>query len=207
MNALPDLEMDSLPAIDLRHMLALIDDTAMLQHAKWAVPDLHHGYCTDDNARALIACVRFLDLQPVVRLSHSAVSEDIDEIMSVIQRCLSFLSYAFDEKTGRMKNFMGYDRTWLEEVGSEDSHARTLWAMGIVSYMGRPNHVQEMAADLFRRALPAASEFDSLRPLAYSLLGADAYLARYPGDEASRQTLTRAAERLFRVWKDYSKPD
>ena len=204
MNALPALDMDSLPAIDLRHMLALIDDTAMLQHATWAVPNLHHGYCTDDNARALMACVMFLDLQPHVRLSHSSVSEDIDEIMSAIQRCLSFLHYAFDEDMGRMKNFMGYDRTWLEEVGSEDSHARTLWAMGVVSRLGRPEHVQEMSADLFRRALPAATGFKSLRPLAYSLLGADAYLSQYPGDDASRELLEQSAERLFEVRQNYA---
>jgi hypothetical protein len=207
MDALPKLKMDSLPVIDLRHMLSLIDDTAMLQHATWAVPDLHHGYCTDDNARALIACVMFLDLQPQVRLSHASVSEDIDEIMSAIQRCLSFLSYALDRETGRIKNFMGYDRTWLEEVGSEDSHARTLWAMGVVSHLGGPSHVQEMGADLFRRTLPAAADFESLRPLAYSLLGADAYLARYPGDHASRRTFTRAAERLFTTWENYSSDD
>ncbi len=199
--ALPKLHMDGLPAIDLRHMLALIDDTAMLQHATWAVPNLHHGYCTDDNARALIACVMFLDLQPEVYLSHSSVAEDIEELTAAIQRCMSFLSYAFDEDTGRMKNFMGYDRTWLEDVGSEDSHARTLWAMGVVAHLGRPDHVQEMAADLFRRALPVAREFRSLRPVAYTLLGADAYLARYPDHEPTREVMEEGAEFLFDIWE------
>ena len=107
-----------LPEIDLRHFLQLTDDTGMLQHAAYLTPDLDHGYCTDDNARALIAAV------------YHARFRGYDERTVPLQRYLSFLAHAYNRCTGRFRNFMSYDRRWLEDIGSEDSHARAIWSTG-----------------------------------------------------------------------------
>ena len=105
---------DELPEMDLRHLRILTDDTGILQHCRYSTPHRDHGYCTDDNARALIAMGMYWD-------------QTRDEAaIPLIQRYLSFLSHAMDEKTGRFRNFMNYDRTWSEMSDSEDSHARGL---------------------------------------------------------------------------------
>ena len=48
-----------LPEINLDHMKAFTDDTGILQHANYTIPDRAHGYCTDDNASALPAAENF----------------------------------------------------------------------------------------------------------------------------------------------------
>jgi len=200
MNALPTLNLDPFPEIDLRHMLVLTDDTAMLQHATHATPNLHHGYCTDDNARALIAGVLFCDLQPEVRTSAggSAVPDDLAVAM---QRYLAFLSYAFSPDTGRFKNFMDYDRSWAEEMGSEDSHARALWGLGVAVRRGHIADIQELAAKLFQKALPAAERFKHIRPWSYVLLGLDEYLRSDGSNTRVLELRDMMADHLFEIWK------
>ena len=108
-----------LPPARLDHLRVLTDDTGILQHARFAVPDRNHGYCTDDNARALI-----------VALMGQHVLREADLLVPFAYRYLSFLQHAFNESNGRFRNFMSFDRQWLEAVGSEDSHGRALWGLG-----------------------------------------------------------------------------
>lgn len=200
MSRLPPLELEPLPAIDLRHMLVLTDDTAMLQHATWSTPALHHGYCTDDNARALVAGVMFYDLQPETR-GAEGTSYVCDELLVATQRYLAFLSYALNPDTGRFKNFMGYDRTWLEETGSEDSHCRAIWALGEAVRFGPTRDVREFADRLFREALPAVATFGHLRPWAYALLGLDEYLRSGADAPVAAELRESLAERMFGLWR------
>ena len=205
-NPLPVLDLDPFPRIDLRHVLLLTDDTAILQHATHATPDLHHGYCTDDAARALIAGVLFCDLQPGSRAfgGGSVVS---DELIVAMQRYLAFLSYAFDRTTGRFRNFMDYDRSWAERVGSEDSHARAIWGLGVAVRRGRIADVRGIADELFRQALPAVERLRHIRPWAYALLGLHEYL-QGDGDHPRAPDLRRRlAERLFAAWQAQATPD
>ena len=93
---------------------------------RYTVADRSHGYCVDDNARALIVAVTAQDLQPL--------DSSLGDLASVY---LSFLGYAFNDQTGRFRNFMSYDRRWLEESGSEDSHGRAVWGLGVAVALGR----------------------------------------------------------------------
>ncbi len=199
MKALPPLYVDPLPPIDLRHMLVLSDDTTILQHATSATPNLHHGYCTDDTARALIAGVYYYDLKPQVADAGSGAHEQLTVAM---HRYLAFLAYAFNEDNGRFRNFMNYDRTWLEEIGSEDSHARALWGLGITVRRGHMNDICMLADEIFRKALRVVPEFYSLRPCAYALLGIDEYLRSTRDVEAEPACEYRdlLAQRLWERW-------
>ena len=113
-----------LPPLKLDHLRRMTDDTGMFQHAIFTLPNYHEGYTIDDNARALT----------VSTLLEELGSEETADLMS---RYLAFVWYAFNAKTGRFRNFMSYQRHWLEEIGSDDSHGRALWALGTV--LGRSN--------------------------------------------------------------------
>ena len=115
----------TLPALNTAHMLSMTDDTGILQHAIFSVPNTREGYTTDDNARALIVSV-LLDEGPH---EHAAGGS----IANLSHRYLAFLWLAFNADTGRFRNFLGYDRRWLEDVGSDDSHGRALWSLGTCS--------------------------------------------------------------------------
>jgi hypothetical protein len=114
------------PEIDLSHLRRMTDDTGMLQHATYAVPNRDHGYCTDDNARALAASLLYYDL------THD------DSIFKPLDTYLSFLHHAFNPATRRFRNFMSYDRKWLEDAGSEDAHGRAISALGLATALA-PN--------------------------------------------------------------------
>ena len=106
-----------LPEIRLGHFLSLCDSTGLMQHSVYTVPDRAHGYCVDDNARALLLSTA------LVRNGETRLSE------TLTGRFASFIQHAWNPDTGRFRNFMSYDRRWLEPSGSEDSHGRTLWAL------------------------------------------------------------------------------
>ncbi len=204
MSVLPPLELDPLPEIDLRHLMVLTDDTAMLQHATFATPNLHHGYCTDDNARALMAGVLFCDLQKEVRAGSGGL---LSELLVAMQRYLAFLAYAFTPTTGRFRNLMSYDRAWAEKVGSEDSHARSLWGLGVAVRRGHTADVVGLADKVFREAMPAAESFEHIRPWAYTILGIDEYLHGDGDFPQARQLRDSLCRRLYEVWRDNADDD
>ncbi len=104
-----------LPDLNLNHLLTLTDDTGILQHARRVVPNLSEGYTTDDNARALL-----------VALMAKEIETDKTLFGRLIRRYLAFVDFASNRENGRFRNFLSYDRRWLEDAGSEDSHARAL---------------------------------------------------------------------------------
>jgi len=106
-----------LPEINLSHLNIMTDDTGILQHAKYSTPDRYHGYCVDDNARALI----------VAGMHYSLFKEQ--SVVPLMQTYLAFMHHAFNPEKRRFRNFMSYDRRWLEETGSEDSHGRSIWSL------------------------------------------------------------------------------
>ena len=201
---LPELGIAPLPEIDLRQMLVLTDETGILQHAKYATPDLHHGYCTDDNCRALLAAVKYFALGEG---NHNKSGCTRDDLLTATQRYLAFLAYAFNSETGRFRNFMEYDRNWLEEIGSEDSHARTLWCLGTTVRLGPTADVRDYAEELYLQSLPAADSFGHLRPRAYTLLGIYEYLQVRPDHEQSLQLKARLAEDLLEVYRENATDD
>ncbi len=175
----------ALPGVQLGHFLTLCDDTGIAQHAIHAVPDRAHGYCVDDNARALlVACA--LNEPGEVRLPEVLTS-----------RLAAFVQHAWNPEARRFRNFMGYDRRWLEDAGSEDSHGRTLWALGECARGDANPSRRRWAASLFSQALAPVEAFTSPRAWAFTLLGLDAYRTTLDDAGAVQRLQAELARRLM----------
>jgi len=177
-----------LPPLKLNHLHLMTDDTGMLQHASFTIPNYREGYSIDDNARALIVSTHLEELGS-------------GEAFELASRYLAFIGYAFNTETGRFRNFMDYQRNWLEESGSDDSHGRSLWALGTV--LGRSNTpaLQSMAGWVFEQALPAILKTTSPRAWAFALIGIHEYLRRFEGDSRANQVRDELAGRLLTLYK------
>jgi len=186
-----------LPEIDLRHLQAMTDDTGMLQHAAFNVPRYEDGYCIDDNARAML----------LVALLEDAGTDDPALLRALSARYLAFVRYAFDRTAGRFRNFLSYSREWLEPCGSEDSHGRTMWALGaVVGRASDPGRLT-LASELFHAALPAVTGFRSPRAWAYTLLGIEEYLRAFRGDSGVEALRGELATLLFGLYERSSGHD
>jgi glycosyltransferase involved in cell wall biosynthesis len=185
-----------LPQINLRHLRLMTDGTGLLQHATFTVPNRAHGYCVDDNARALIVATRAHDL--------NRNDAGLIELSSIY---LSFLEDAFNAEAGRFRNFMSYDRQWLEDVGSEDSHGRALWALGVMAGWGRNEGQVALATELFRAGLPALEHFSHSRAIAFPILGMQAFLHRYDDDDQARELLSALGRRLENRFRSFATED
>lgn len=179
-----------LPPLKLDHLRHMTDDTGILQHASFTIPNYHEGYCIDDNARALIVSTYLAELE----LGNG-------ESLALTTCYLAFIAYAFNSETGRFRNFMNYQRHWLEENGSEDSHGRTLWALGSVIGRSVTPALTSMASWLFEQALPAILETTSPRAWAFALIGIHEYLRRFEGDRLISQIRDELAERLLTLYQ------
>jgi len=195
--------LDQLPELKLDHVNALTDDTGILQHAIFTIPNRGEGHTTDDNARALIFTV-MLDSLANVKDEQERASLAVANFSA---RYLSFLEHAFNPANGRFRNFLGYDRQWNEPVGSEDCHGRALWSLGTV--LGRSNNqgLRSAAGRLFEFSLPAAVEFYSPRASAYTLLGIQEYLVSYPGDRDAQKVRSVLSRRLLEMYESIRRPD
>ncbi len=186
-----------LKEIDLSHLVQMTDDTGLLQHARFNVPRRIDGYSICDNSRGLIAAVKAAD--------HAAGKKF--DVTALAGRYLGFIEHAFNEETGRFRNFMSYDRKWLETEGSEDAHGRTLWSLAVtVSRSSVRGHAM-LAADLFREALPATLEFKHPHAWAYSLIGVHDYLRRFSGDSEAKRARDELAVRLYEQWRSNASDD
>jgi glycosyltransferase involved in cell wall biosynthesis len=188
--------MNELPELKLDHVNALTDDTGMLQHAIFTIPNRAEGYTTDDNARALIF---------TVRLDQLGKTESANPDWAF--RYLAFLEHAFNPKKKRFRNFLGYDRRWKEDEGSEDSHGRALWALGTVIARSGNRGLRGAAGRLFEFSVPAVVEFHSPRACAYALLGIQEYLHSYPGDRDAQRVRLALAQRLLDMYESVRRPD
>ena len=183
-----------LPELHLGHLIAMTDDTGMLQHSDFSVPRYDEGYCLDDNARALL----------LMALLEDAGTEDSELVRSLASRYLAFVRHAYHESVGRFRNFMSYQRRWTEEVGSEDSHGRGLWALGTVVGRSADPGRQSLAGRLFHAALPAVPRFTSPRAWAYALIGIAEYLRAFEGDSSVQAVQKELAERLLELFRTSS---
>ncbi len=186
-----DQQLDQLPEMKLDHLFRMSDSTGIFQHANFTVPNFAEGYCTDDNARALVLT------KLLQNLGHG--SQRLDDQAATYS---AFLNYAFDRKRKRFRNFMSFDRRWLEEVGSEDCHGHALWALGLCASQAGQDDFQMLAAELFEQALPQATEFTSPRAWAYTLIGIDEYLQRFGGDRIVNQVRELLAAKLVQRYTD-----
>jgi glycosyltransferase involved in cell wall biosynthesis len=199
--------LSQLPPLNINHVNALTDDTGMIQHAIFTIPNRAEGYSIDDNARALIFTVLLEELKGKHQGAADALIENQSLNPDWAFRYLAFLEHAFNPKKKRFRNFLGFDRRWMEEQGSEDSHARALWALG--SVLGRStNHgLRGAAGRLFEYSLPAVVGFHSPRACAYSILGIQEYLHAYPGDRDAQRVRFALAQRLLDMYASIQRPD
>ncbi len=174
-----------IPELRIGHLLSLCDSTGIIQHAVHSVPDRAHGYCVDDNARALLLSCTL----------SQAGEAPLSAAMTT--HFAAFIQHAWNPATRRFRNFMSYDRGWLEGSGSEDSHGRTLWALAECAREDTDPSRRRWAAALFKTALPAVEEFSSPRAWAFSLLGLDAYCMLVGGDRFASRVRSALADRLM----------
>lgn len=179
-----------LPPLKLDHLHHMTDDTGIMQHAIFTIPNYDEGYTIDDNARALL-------VSALLEVMGNTEAQDL------APRYLAYIWYSFNTETGRFRNFMDYQRHWLEISGSDDSHGRTLWALGAV--LGRSNTpaLQSMAGWVFEQALPAILETSSPRAWAFALIGIHEYLQRYAGDRRARQVQEELSARLLTLYQSH----
>ena len=183
-----------LPPLRLDHIERMSDGTGIFQHAIFNVPNFHEGYCVDDNARAYILCA-------LLEESGDKSSVHVGKLASSY---LAFLAAALDYGSGRFRNFMSHGREWLEDAGSEDSHGRSLWAVGTSVGRTRNDGHRRLSSQLFRRGLTAVADFTSPRAWSFTLLGIHEYMKRFPDDpeaDAMRRMLTG---KLLDLWSEYS---
>jgi glycosyltransferase involved in cell wall biosynthesis len=154
------------------------DSTGMYQHAIYSIPDRRHGYCIDDNARALMLVTGMNGLDPATRDKWTTVFA-------------SFVQYAWNPDERRYRNFMRFDRSWCEDVGSEDSNGRTLWALGVTARDAVDKKHRDWARMFFDATASIALEFGSLRAQSFAMLGAAAMLEASPGHTLARSILER----------------
>ncbi|MBB5714251.1 glycosyltransferase family 4 protein [Sphingomonas aerophila] len=170
------------------------DSTGMYQHAIFSIPDRRHGYCIDDNARALMLVSAMDKLDPTLR----------DKWMTTYA---SFVQYAWNPDERRYRNFMRFDRSWCEDVGSEDSNGRTLWALGVTARDAVDKKHRDWARMFFDATASIGLELQSLRAQSFAMLGAAAMLEASPGHTLSRQILERFPDQHLRLMEEARRPE
>ncbi len=176
-----------LPPLKLDHLLIMTDDTGMLQHAVFNIPNFEQGYTIDDNSRALIVSIL---LEELLNGASAKLSS----------RYLAFILFALNLENGHFRNFLDYHRNWLEDKGSDDSHGRTIWALGTVLGKSKNPAFQSIAGNLFEKALPVILNMTSPRAWSFALLGIDEYSRNFEGDSKVSHIRTDLAGRLLALY-------
>ncbi len=178
-----------LPEIKLNHLIRMTDSTGLYHHAIGSIPNYNEGYCTDDNARALLLTVLLEE-----------VYEDTAKIQELSSRYSAFVNYAFSKKKKHFRNFMSYDRKWIEDVGSDDCQGRSIWALGTCAGRSKYPNFHMWGAQLFNQIIPTATELTSPRAWAFTLLGINEYFKRMSGDTVASQINDELTNRLTHLY-------
>ncbi len=181
-------------APDFAAVERMSDATGMLQHSIYSVPDRRHGYCIDDNARALMLVSGMRDLDPERR----------DKWMTVYA---AFIQYAWNPDRRRFRNFMNFDRTWCEDEGSEDSNGRAIWALGVTARDAHAAKHRDWAGAMFDATAGLALDLASPRAQAFAMLGAAAMLEARPGHDLSRAILERFPDTHLELLAETRRPE
>ena len=172
----------------------LSDSTGMLQHSLFSIPDRTHGYCVDDNARALLLTSRYDQLP----------DQSYDRWAPVYA---AFVQHAWNPATGSFRNFMAFDRRWLEESGSEDSFGRTLWSIGVTARDARRPQLRRWATSLFDQVAGHALKLGAPRARAFAILGAAAMAEAHPGHTGAARILREFGSDLMALLDTNVRPD
>lgn len=186
----------ALPDVVLDHLWRLTDSTGLLQHATYAIPARSEGYCTDDNARALALMVLLEDLDL-----------DSQRTTRAAATYAAFLGHAFDPATGRFRNFMNYDRRWLDDGESDDCLGRSIVALGACIGRSRDAELQRFAMRYFEPAVRAMLATTSPRGWALAILGLQEYLRRLHGDRLAADARRELTDRLLGLYRGNASHD
>lgn len=174
-----------LPDLNVSHLEVLSDDTGIFQHAIFGVPNRDEGYCVDDNARALLLTVMLESNAPLT-----------DKLQRLQARYLSFVVHAYDPSSGKFRNFMSFQRNWLESTGSEDSQGRSLWALGMTAARSRSLSNSNLASKIFLLSAASLHQTKSPRTWAYAILGSIAFLEHSPDSSVASELLLTLSKKL-----------
>jgi glycosyltransferase involved in cell wall biosynthesis len=178
-----------LPLFSLTHINRLTDDTGIIQHAKFGIPNLKEGYCLDDNARALL----------MVLMTYHQIKDMRALELSPIY--LSYIHYLQNED-GTFRNFLSFSRKFMDEVGSEDSFGRTIWALGYLLGNAPNDAFYQTGKSLFFNASPNFEKLKSIRGIANTMIGISYYLKSNPSDDSMTERLRYLAKRLMKHYKE-----
>lgn len=173
-----------LPEIKLNHLKIMTDDTGIFQHCTMNIPNREHGYTTDDNARALIVAIKNWNL-----LQN-------DEMLRYISEYLSFLLHAYDDQSENVKNYMNYQRKWVDTKLSEDTAGRMIWALGYCLKHAPNESIHILSINLFKKIIAHVLHFTSPRAWSLIITGAVLYLSVYPGDLEVKHICSILVKRL-----------
>lgn len=183
-----------LPPFSLAHINRLTDDTGIIQHAKFGIPNLKEGYCLDDNARALLmVLMAYRQMKDVRALELSPIF-------------LSYMHY-MQKADGTFRNFLSFSRNFLDDIGSEDSFGRTIWALGYL--LGNPPNDAyfQAGSGVFFNAAPNFEKLKSIRGIANSMIGISYYLKTNPSDDSMTERLRNMALTLVTHYQENESPD
>jgi hypothetical protein len=188
------IDTSMLPEFKLDHIQRLTDDTGIVQHARYGIPNLKEGYCLDDNARALI-----------MALMSYRQSKD-EQALNYIQIYLSYIQYMQTSK-GTFRNFLSFSRNFLDEEGSEDSFGRTIWALAYLIYRSPKLSYREFGTEIFGNSIANFDKLVHLRGIANTLIGISYYIKSFPSDEEMIQKMKTMSKTLTDAFENNSSDD
>lgn len=177
------IDLALLPLLNLSHIRRLTDTTGILQHARYNIPNFHHGYCLDDNSRALLA----------MNMVYERQKEP--EAINLMSIYLSYINY-MQNPEGSFRNFLSYDHKYLDKKSSEDAFGRTIWALGFLLAHSPNDAFFQIAYQIFTSSANIFQQLKSLRGIANTLLGINYYLNRFPRDEEMIKVMSELADKL-----------
>jgi len=189
-----DLDLLILPPFLLTHINRLTDDTGIIQHATFGIPNLKEGYCLDDNARALL-----MVLMAYRQMKHESALQ-----MSPVY--LSYIHY-MQNPDGTFRNFLSFNRNFLDEVGSEDSFGRTIWALGYLMGNAPNDAYYQTGRAVFLNAAPNFEKLKSIRSIANTMIGISHYLKSNPSDDSMTERLRNLANVLIAHYRANETPE
>jgi glycosyltransferase involved in cell wall biosynthesis len=183
-----------LPPFSLEHIKRMTDDTGIIQHAKFGIPNLKEGYCLDDNARALL----------MVSMAFKQKRHPLTlDLMPVY---LSYIHYMQNED-GTFRNFLSFSRNFLDEVGSEDSFGRAVWALGYLLCNAPNDAYFQSGREIFFKAAPNFKKLQSIRGVANTIIGLSYYLQSNPSDMGMAEQLKDLSNNLINHYNNHRTED
>ncbi len=185
---------DDFPVFNLTHVLRLTDNTGIVQHAKFGIPNLKEGYCLDDNARALL----------MVTMAYRQLKST--DALRLLPIYLSFVHY-MQTDGGHFRNFLHFNRAYLDDIGTEDSFGRNIWALGFLVRYAPNNSYREFASELFGKSFEVFSQLKFVRGYANTIIGICHYLKYHQSDESLIRVLIELTDKLMQALKENSDED